>query len=48
MLTSNIVYYNDTPIEFDSDGFWTIQYCGDDLVFTDLKDAYRFIDTEMI
>lgn len=48
MLTTDMVIYNDIPIEYDDSGFWTIQYNGDDLVFTDLSEAYHFIDYDMI
>lgn len=47
MLTSNKVVYNDVDIEYDDLGFWTIQYCGDDLVFTNLSDAYEFVDSTL-
>lgn len=44
MLTDVIVWYKNVAIEYDSCGFWTVQYCGDDVVFEELTDAYKFID----
>ena len=48
MLTTKIVFYKNVPIEYDDFGFWTVDYCGDDLVFNTLKDAKKFIESEMI
>ena len=44
MLTAEIVKYKGIPIEYDDFGFWTVDYCGDDVVFVNLSDAYKFID----
>ena len=48
MLTSKTVWYHDYGIEYDDFGFWTVQFCGDDITFESINDAKRFIDEEMI
>lgn len=44
MLTTNTIYYKDFGIEYDDFGFYTVQYCGDDVVFQTVDEAKQFID----
>lgn len=46
MLTDKIVWYKGYGIEFDDFGFWTVEYCGDDLVFKTVKEAKDFLRQE--
>lgn len=44
MLTAEVVWYHDYGIEYDDFGFYTVQYCGDDIVFNTVDEAKKFID----
>lgn len=44
MLTNRFINYKDYTIDYDDFGFWTVQYCCDDVVFNTVEDAKIFID----
>ena len=44
MLTTNIIWYKDYGIEYDDSGYWTVQYCGDEIIFDTVDNAKEFID----
>ena len=44
MLTERTIYYKGTGIEYDDFGFYTVQYCGDDVTFMTVAEAKKFID----
>lgn len=45
MLTTNFTWYKGYGIEYDDSGYYTVQYCGDDVVFGSVKSAQAFIDS---
>lgn len=45
MLTTNIIWYKGYGIEYDDSGYYTVQYCGDDVAFGSVKSAQAFIDS---
>lgn len=43
----NIIYKN-TPIDYDTLGFYTVLYCSDEIVFDTVEEAKKFIDEYLI
>lgn len=41
---SKSIWYKDNSIDYDDLGFYTVFYCGDDVVFNTVEDAKKFID----
>lgn len=41
---SKSIWYKDNSIDYDDSGFYTVFYCGDDVVFDTVEDAKKFID----
>lgn len=42
------VWYKNNSIDYDDLGFYTVFFCGDDVVFNTIEEAKEFIDKEMI
>ena len=45
-IKNAITYYKNTPIEYNFywQGEFSVQYCGDDILFNSIEDAEKFID----
>lgn len=42
--TSKTIWYKNNSIDYDDFGFWTVFHCGDDVVFSNIEEAKKFID----
>lgn len=38
------IWYKNNSIDYDDSGYWTVFYCGDDVMFNTVQDAKDFID----